>query len=102
MNISPVQSIKMALSSVWTNRFRSMLTILGIVIGITTVVSVAGHMSTSMPGGPAPVDVPDAMLLAAIVNSPKGPYYFKGTGTKKSVEANAAKFRTMLASLKLK
>ncbi len=67
-----------------------------------TVVSVAGHMSTSMPGGPAPVDVPDAMLLAAIVNSPKGPYYFKATGTKKSVEANAAKFRTMLASLKLK
>ena len=45
MNISPVQSIKMALSSVWTNRFRSMLTILGIVIGITTVVSVASLLT---------------------------------------------------------
>jgi putative ABC transport system permease protein len=35
----------MALSSVWTNRFRSMLTILGIVIGITTVVSVASLLT---------------------------------------------------------
>ena len=45
MNISPVQSIKMALSSVWTNKFRSMLTIIGIVIGITTVVSVASLLT---------------------------------------------------------
>ena len=35
----------MALSAVWTNRFRSMLTILGIVIGITTVVTVASLLS---------------------------------------------------------
>ncbi len=35
----------MALSAVWTNRFRSLLTILGIVIGITTVVSVASLLT---------------------------------------------------------
>jgi hypothetical protein len=55
-----------------------------------------------MPGGPPPVDMEDAMLLAAIVNSPSGPYYFKGTGAKKTVEANAARFKAMLASMKLK
>ena len=35
----------MALSAVWTHRFRSMLTILGIVIGITTVVTVASLLT---------------------------------------------------------
>ena len=45
MNISPIQNTKMALASVWTNRFRSLLTILGIVIGITTVVSVASLLT---------------------------------------------------------
>ncbi len=45
MNISPIQNTKMALSAVWTNRFRSLLTIIGIVIGITTVVSVASLLT---------------------------------------------------------
>jgi putative ABC transport system permease protein len=45
MNISPRESVAMALTAVWTNRFRSMLTILGIVIGITTVVTVASLLS---------------------------------------------------------
>lgn len=68
-----------------------------------TIVSVAGRLTTQqMPGGPAPVDMADAMLLAAIVNSPSGPYYFKATGSKKTVEANNARFRAMLASMKLK
>src|SRR4051812_19221776 len=35
----------MALTAVWSNRFRSGLTILGIVIGITTVVTVASLLS---------------------------------------------------------
>jgi putative ABC transport system permease protein len=45
MQLSPRESISMALSAVWTNRFRSMLTILGIVIGITTVVTVASLLT---------------------------------------------------------
>ena len=68
-----------------------------------TVVSVGGRLTTQqMPGGPAPVDMADAMLLAAIVNSPTGPYYFKATGSKKTVDANNIRFRAMLASMKLK
>ena len=45
MNISPRESMIMAMSAVWTNRFRSGLTILGIVIGITTVVTVASLLT---------------------------------------------------------
>src|SRR5271157_1984076 len=45
MNISAIQNIQMALSAVWTHRFRSLLTILGIVIGITTVVTVASLLT---------------------------------------------------------
>src|SRR6266699_3189380 len=45
MNISPVQNIQMALSQVSANRFRSLLTVLGIVIGITTVVTVASLLT---------------------------------------------------------
>jgi len=43
--ISPRENISMALSAVWTHRFRSMLTVLGIVIGITTVVVVASLLT---------------------------------------------------------
>jgi len=41
MNIAAGENILLSLKEVWTNRFRSGLTILGIVIGITTVVTVA-------------------------------------------------------------
>jgi putative ABC transport system permease protein len=45
VQLSPRENITMALSAVWSNRFRSMLTILGIVIGITTVVTVASLLT---------------------------------------------------------
>ncbi|HWB99712.1 MAG TPA: ABC transporter permease [Bryobacteraceae bacterium] len=45
MYISSAQNIRMALAGVWTHRFRSLLTILGIVIGITTVVTVASLLT---------------------------------------------------------
>ncbi|HVW84864.1 MAG TPA: ABC transporter permease, partial [Bryobacteraceae bacterium] len=45
MDISPKENLSMAMTAVWSHRFRSMLTILGIVIGITTVVTVASLLS---------------------------------------------------------
>ncbi|MGA2769544.1 MAG: ABC transporter permease [Bryobacteraceae bacterium] len=45
MNISVSENMQMAVGAVWTHRFRSMLTILGIVIGITTVVTVASLLT---------------------------------------------------------
>jgi hypothetical protein len=66
-----------------------------------TTVSVTGRYTTSMmPGGPPPVDKADSMMLGAIVGSPKGPYYFKLVGPKTTVEANTARWKAMLASLK--
>jgi putative ABC transport system permease protein len=45
MQITPAENLKMALTAVWTHRFRSALTILGIVIGITTVVTVSSLLT---------------------------------------------------------
>jgi hypothetical protein len=68
-----------------------------------TVVSVTGRYVTGgMPGGSGPVDKADQALLAAIVGSPSGPYYFKLVGAKSTVDANAPAFRTMLGSLKIR
>jgi putative ABC transport system permease protein len=45
MTISPTQNIRMAVAQVGAHRFRSLLTVLGIVIGITTVVTVASLLT---------------------------------------------------------
>jgi len=45
MSVPIAETIKLAAESVWANRFRSGLTILGIVIGITTVVTVASLLT---------------------------------------------------------
>src|SRR5271157_3306626 len=78
MNISVAENMQLAMQAVWTHRFRSLLTILGIVIGITTVVTVASLLTglregvvvffqelgpdniflfktSGDPGGPAPI-----------------------------------------------
>jgi len=45
MNINPTENMSLAMKQVWEHRFRSLLTILGIVIGITTVVTVASLLT---------------------------------------------------------
>src|SRR5213078_5208012 len=45
MNISATQNVKLAVTAVGAHRFRSLLTVLGIVIGITTVVTVASLLT---------------------------------------------------------
>ena len=44
-NASVLENFRMAIDAIWSHRFRSGLTILGIVIGITTVVSVASLLA---------------------------------------------------------
>lgn len=44
-NASSLENFRMALDAIWSHRFRSGLTVLGIVIGITTVVSVASLLA---------------------------------------------------------
>jgi len=68
-----------------------------------TYVSVTGRfVAGAMPGGGGPVDKPDQEMLAAIIGSPSGPYYFKLVGAKATVDANTKAFRTMLESLKIR
>jgi putative ABC transport system permease protein len=45
MRINVGENIRMALDAVWSHRFRSALTVLGIVIGITTVVTVSSLLT---------------------------------------------------------
>ena len=68
-----------------------------------TFVSVAGRfVAPAMPGATENVDKTDQALLAAIVSSPSGPYYFKLVGAKSTVDAQAGAFRKMLDSLKVR
>ncbi|HMG55344.1 MAG TPA: hypothetical protein VK601_17725 [Kofleriaceae bacterium] len=68
-----------------------------------TYVSVTGRfVAQAMPGATAAVDKADQAMLAAIVASPSGPYYFKLVGPKPTVDAGAKSFRAMLESLKLR
>ena len=45
VNISASENMQMAVNAVWSHKFRSLLTVLGIVIGITTVVTVASLLT---------------------------------------------------------
>lgn len=68
-----------------------------------TYVSATGHFKAQAMGpGMADQDIASAALLAAIVDSPSGPYYFKLVGPKTTLDAQAKAFRGMLEALKLR
>jgi len=66
-----------------------------------TIVTVTGHYTAMAMGQGESVDKDDQMLLAAITSSPSGPYYWKLVGSRATVTANSAKFRSMLGTLAL-
>jgi len=67
-----------------------------------TVVEVEGTYSSGMPGGPNTPSSPKTgyRLIGAVVETPAGPYFFKLTGPKKTIEAARGTFLTMLDSVK--
>jgi putative ABC transport system permease protein len=74
MRITTGETVSMALGAVWAHKFRSGLTILGIVIGITTVVTVASLLSGLRAGI---VDFfqefgPDNIFIARVSGDPSG------------------------------
>jgi putative ABC transport system permease protein len=70
------ENLGMALGAVWTHRFRSALTILGIVIGITTVVTV-GSLTSGLKEG---IELfflsfgPDNIFVQRVAKDPNAPY----------------------------
>ncbi len=65
-----------------------------------TLVSLKGTYSASMMGmGGAPVDKPGYGMLAAIVSTPEGPYYFKMVGPAHTVDGHQKAFETFLKSM---
>ncbi len=74
MRIGVRETLAMSLRAVWTHKFRSGLTILGIVIGITTVVTVASLLTGLRKGI---VDFflefgPDNIFIARVSGDPSG------------------------------
>ena len=68
-----------------------------------TYVSATGHFkAAAMAPGSKDQDIASATLLAAIVESPSGPYYFKLVGPSSTVDAQAKAFRGMLEALKVR
>jgi hypothetical protein len=68
----------------------------------TLITAVGKYDADSMMAGQAATHLPDAELMAAIINSPMGPFYFKGIGNRATMEANTAKWKGMLASFEIK
>jgi hypothetical protein len=74
MRISGKDTVGLAIDAVWSHKFRSSLTILGIVIGITTVVTVGSLLSGLKQGI---VDFfkefgPDSIFVAKVSGDPSG------------------------------
>src|SRR5690242_21196533 len=73
-NIGGMETLRLSLQAVWAHKFRSGLTILGIVIGITTVVTVASLLTGLRKGI---VDFfqefgPDNIFIARVSGDPSG------------------------------
>jgi hypothetical protein len=64
-----------------------------------TIVEVEGTYASGMPGAPA-TPKPRYRLLGAVVETPAGPYFFKLTGPKKTVEAARDAYLAMLISVR--
>jgi hypothetical protein len=68
-----------------------------------TVTEVAGRVAggMAMPGAPPPPAFEHGRLLAAIVDTPSGPWFFKITGPDATVSAARPAFDAMLRTLQL-
>jgi len=66
-----------------------------------TQIEVAGtYMGGMGPGSPAEQSQPGQRMIATIVDTPKGPFYFKFLGADKVVVENRKAFEGLLASMK--
>jgi hypothetical protein len=67
-----------------------------------TVTTLTGRSAGGgMMGGPAPAPQENQMLLGAIVETPRGPWFFKMTGARATVEAARPAFDALLDSARV-
>lgn len=67
---------------------------------VTTVELQGRYVSSMGPGGPEKQDRPDSMMLGFIVETKEGPYYYKLTGPKATVEPLRKVFAEAVANLR--
>ena len=65
-------------------------------LAVTTTEVEGRYVAAMMPGASEKNDEPGWMMLAAIVETPMGPYYFKLTGPKATVGAARKDFRALV------
>jgi putative ABC transport system permease protein len=88
------ETLRMSLDSVWTHKFRSGLTVLGIVIGITTVVTVASLLTGLRKGI---VDFfqefgPDNIFIARVSGDPSGSQALPKERKRKPIAPDTAQY----------
>lgn len=66
---------------------------------VTTVFVTGRYVAAMQPGAAAKHDSPDYAMLGAIVESAKGPYYFKMVGPEETVKAAQGDFDAFVQSL---
>ncbi|HEU5059394.1 MAG TPA: hypothetical protein VFU21_22830, partial [Kofleriaceae bacterium] len=70
-------------------------------LAVTTTEVEGRYVAAMMPGGDEKNDEPGWMMLAAILETPMGPYYFKLTGPKATVGAARKDFRALVDTAQL-
>jgi hypothetical protein len=70
-------------------------------LAVTTTEVEGRYVAAMMPGASEKNDEPGWMMLAAIVETPMGPHYFKLTGPKATVGAARKDFRALVDSARL-
>jgi hypothetical protein len=69
-------------------------------LNVTTVDVSGTYVAEVRPGATEHYNKPGFRLRAAVIETPRGPYYIKLTGPAKTVAAADADFKALLASLK--
>ena len=92
MQVSWGENVKMALGAVWLHRFRSLLTVLGIVIGITTVVTVSSLLTGLRQGVVQFFEEfgPDNIFLYKTSGDPSSPMVSPKEAKRRAIRADYA------------
>ena len=81
-----------------TKAKRSERDVKGVKVSLVEATGIFGG-GMAMPGGPAPIAQPDAMLLGAIAKGPDGSVFFKFTGPRAALEEARRNFDALIDTI---